>query len=77
MQRTLSEHITYLEQRIESLKREVDEPGKSPNEIDQISIDIGIAERSLVHFKKAYELELKLSRAVARGKSAGGTQDSN
>jgi hypothetical protein len=69
MQRTLREHIDYLEQKIEALKREMDEPGKSPHDIDEVSIDIGIAERSLTHFRKAYELELKLSRAVARDKN--------
>jgi len=68
MQRTLSEHIAYLEQKIESLQIEMDEPGKSSHGMEQISVDIGIAERSLIHFRKAYELELKLSQAAARGR---------
>jgi hypothetical protein len=69
MQRTLREHIDYLEQKIEALKREIDEPGKSAHDVEQVSIDLGIAERSLAHFQKAYELELKLSGAVARDKN--------
>ena len=72
MQRTLREHIDYLEQKIETLKRELDQPDKSSNDLNEIGIDIGIAERSLVHFRKAYDLELKLSRAVARGRPEAG-----
>jgi hypothetical protein len=70
MQRTLREHIDDLEQKVEALKRELDQPGKSDHDLDQISIDIGIATRSLIHFRKAYELEMKLSRAVTRDKSS-------
>lgn len=70
MQRTLREHIDYLEQKIEALKKELEQPGKSLSAVNEIGIDIGIAERSLVHFRKAFELELKLSRAVERSKSS-------
>lgn len=61
MQRTLREHITDLERKIESLKKEIHESGKSLLEKREISIDLGIAERSLVHFRKAFELEQRLS----------------
>ena len=61
MQRTLREHITHLERKIESLKKESRQPGKSLTEQKEINIDLGIAERSLVHFRKAFELEERLS----------------
>lgn len=64
MQRTLSEHISYLAQRIEVLKNEFENPKRSPLEKTEIKIDLGIAERSLVHFQKAFELEKKLSDSV-------------
>jgi hypothetical protein len=67
MQRTLREHIDYLEQKIETLQSELEQAGKSPHNLNEIEIDIGIAERSLMHFRKAYELELRVSRAVGRG----------
>jgi hypothetical protein len=51
MQRTLHEHIAYIEQKIESLKKELQEPGKSPSQQNETEIDLGIAERALVHFQ--------------------------
>jgi hypothetical protein len=70
MQRTLREHIPQLERKIESLKKEIHESGKSLRQQREISIDLGIAERSLVHFRKAFELEqrlpLTLGKAAAR-----------
>lgn len=61
MQRTLREHIDYLERKIETLKRrstELDRTEAEKREMD----DLGIAERALVHFQKAFELEQRLSR---------------
>jgi hypothetical protein len=61
VQRTLSEHIAYLEQKIEMYKKELQDPRKSISQQAEIRIDLGIAERSLVHFRKAYDLEQNLS----------------
>jgi hypothetical protein len=69
MHRTLREHIDYLEQKIEALRKELEQPGKSLRDLNEIGVDIGIAERSLVYFRKANELEMKLARAVERGRS--------
>jgi hypothetical protein len=77
MQRTLSEHLTYLERRIEALKKQLEEPGKSPAEQNEIKIDLGIAERSLVHFRKAYALEQKLTRTVSSFKASPGSSPGN
>lgn len=68
MQRTLSEHINYLEQKIEALEKGLTQSDKSSHDLEEIGIDLGIAQRSLIHFRKAYELELKLQRAAARDK---------
>jgi hypothetical protein len=62
MQRTLSEHITYLEQKIESLKKALEEPGKSLSQQNETEIDLGIAERALVHFQKAFDFEQRLKQ---------------
>jgi hypothetical protein len=64
MQRTLSEHISYLEQKIEAIRKGLQEPGRSLAEKSEMKIDLGIAERSLVHFQKAFALEKKLSDSV-------------
>jgi hypothetical protein len=62
MQRTLGEHIEYLERKIETLKRRSTELDRTEAEKREMEIDLGIAERALVHFKKAFELEQRLSR---------------
>ncbi|HEY1647500.1 MAG TPA: hypothetical protein VGF96_05945 [Terracidiphilus sp.] len=62
MQRTLSEHITFLEQRIESLKNQLQETDKWSSQQSEIKIDLSIAERALVHFRRAFEFEQKLKQ---------------
>jgi hypothetical protein len=64
MERTLHEHIAYLEQKIEALKKELQESERSPSQQNETEIDLGIAERALVHFQKAFDFEQRLSRAV-------------
>jgi hypothetical protein len=62
MERTLGEKIANLEKRIEVLKKELGDPTRSTFARNETKIDLGTAERSLEHFKKAYELERKISR---------------
>ncbi len=66
MQRTLAEHIAYLEERITALKHELENPARTSMEKAELRIDLGIAERSLVHFQKAFALERKLSETIRK-----------
>ena len=61
MQRPLRDHVAYLEQKIVLLNKELEEPTKTLLQKNEIKVDLGIAERSLVHFRKAFELEQRLS----------------
>ena len=64
MQRTLSEHIAYLEQKIEALKKQLEEPERIASEQNEIEIDLGIAERALAHFRKAFDFEQRLKQKL-------------
>jgi hypothetical protein len=61
MQRSLQEHIAHLEQRIDFFKQQLKDPDHSPREHASLQIDLDIAERALVYFRKAFELERKIS----------------
>lgn len=78
MQRTLSEHIAFLEQKIEALKKELDSPDASPMGKTEIKIGLDVAERSLVHFSESMINFLPLNFAVnAVAESNGRTADRN
>jgi hypothetical protein len=72
MQRTLREHINYLEEKIKTLQKELTNPDRSLVEKAELKVDLGIAERSLAHFQKAFALEQKLSDTVRK---FGGNQN--
>lgn len=61
MERTLLEHISDLERKIETLKNRLKEAGRTQEERNQAMIDLGIAERSLVYYRKAFDLEQEIS----------------
>lgn len=65
MQRTLSEHITYLEQKIDAFKKQLEEPGKTASQQNEIEIDLGIAERALAHFQRAFDFEQRLRQRAS------------
>lgn len=65
MQRTLSEHISYLEEKIESLRKQLAATGQTASEQNGIEIDLGIAERALAHFQKAFDLEQRLKQKIS------------
>jgi hypothetical protein len=65
MQRTLSEHIAYLEQKIDMLKKQLEEPEKTASQQNEIEIDLGIAERALAHFQRAFDFEQRLKQRLS------------
>ncbi|HUA91623.1 MAG TPA: hypothetical protein VL991_03595 [Terracidiphilus sp.] len=64
MERTLREHIDYLEKKIEMLKKELQGPEQTPSQQNEIEIDLGIAERALAHFQRAFDFEQRLSHTL-------------
>ncbi len=65
MQRTLSEHITFLEQKIGALKKQLEEPEQSASQQNETEIDRGIAERALV-LRYAHPTQEHQARSVER-----------
>lgn len=61
MHRTLSEHIAFLEQKVESLRKGIQDPATAPDEKDWMKLQIGIAEHALTNFQRALALETKLA----------------
>jgi len=57
MQRALQDHVAFLEEQIAKLESQANDLGRTAAERYQSSVDLGIAKRALVHFRKAYELE--------------------
>lgn len=61
MQRTLQEHIAHLERKIDSLKAQLQEAQGSAEFQKGLKLNLEIAETSLTLFRKAFDLESKIS----------------
>ena len=64
MQRPLSEHIARLEERIVALKRQLRADGLPSYQRDERELDLENAEEALGLFRKAYELEQRISNRL-------------
>ena len=61
MQRTLQDHISHLERKIESLRVQLSEGQGSAEFQRGLKLNLEIAETSLALFRKAFDLEGKIS----------------
>ena len=57
MDRTLHEHILYLEHRIQSLRDQLTESHRTAGERERVGAEIKVAELALAHYRAAYDLE--------------------
>ena len=65
MQRPLQEHIALLEQKIRALTAQANDVDRTAEDRYQATIDLDFAERALSHFRRAYELEQKISLEIS------------
>ena len=65
MQRPLSEHIAHLEEKIVALRRELRNDELPPYQRSEQEIALLNAEEALRLFRKAYDLEQRISRDAA------------
>jgi len=61
VQNTLQSHITHLEKKIESIRRQLDQGAGSAEFQKGLRLNLEIAETSLALFRKAYDLEGKIT----------------
>jgi hypothetical protein len=61
MQRTLQEHVFQLEERIQRLRDELTKPTLKAEEFHRISSELRAAELALTFYRKAFELEQRIS----------------
>jgi hypothetical protein len=61
MQRTLAEHIRFLEARIFALAAQMERPISAEEDRNRLQAEILIAEEALAYYKKGYELEQKIA----------------
>lgn len=61
MQRTLQEHIRFLEERILGLTAQMAGPIRTEEERNRLQSEILIAEQALACYKNGYELEQKIA----------------
>ena len=61
MERTLGEHITYLQNRVQSLQRQLTDSTLTEIERNRIQAEIQVAELALSHYRKAFELEREIA----------------
>ena len=60
MDRTLREHISHLEERLQLLGRQIKEDWLTPAESNRIQTEIRAAEMALTHYRKVLELEQQI-----------------
>jgi hypothetical protein len=61
MQEPLLDRIANLERKVRLLKERMEEADRTDGERNAMQIDLDIAQRALVHFRRALEREPKLS----------------
>lgn len=59
MDRTLYDHVLYLEEKIQALRAELTEPRRVSRDYERIEAELNAAETALAHYRAAFNLEQK------------------
>jgi hypothetical protein len=71
MRHSLHAHIVYLENLIQDVRNRLTQPALGPAEVEDLQLQLTLAEGALDHYRRAYELELSASGAEPPDSSAG------
>lgn len=61
MRNSLRAHVSYLESTIRSAQDRLTQPNLSADEVQDLELQLTLAQSALEHYRKAYELELSVS----------------
>ena len=61
MRHSLKAHLVYLENRIQDASNRLARPDLTIDEIQDLELQLTLAQSALTHYRKAYELELNVS----------------
>lgn len=61
MNRTLHQHLSFLEESAQRLRDQLTDPTLTVTEIERIKLDLHIAEIALLHYRSAFLLEQTIS----------------
>jgi hypothetical protein len=63
MRHSLHAHIIYLENSIQDVKNRLTRPSLTPEEVEDLHLQLTLAESALEHYRQAYALELSFAGA--------------
>jgi hypothetical protein len=70
MRHSLHAHIVYLENLIQDVRNRLTRPALGPAEVEDLQLQLTLAESALDHYRRAYELELSASGSTPPDTSA-------
>lgn len=76
MRHSLHSHIIYLENSIQDVRNRLTQPRLTEEEIEDLRLQLALAESALEHYRQAYTLELSLASPEPPGQPAGSESSS-
>lgn len=61
MRDSLHEHVVYLENSIQDVRNRLTHPDLTPEAVEDLQLQLTLAESALAHYRQAYALELSAS----------------
>jgi len=71
MRQSLRSHILYLENTIQDLRNRLTQPRLTPVQIEDLNLQLSLAESAVEHYRQAYTLELSVSGSQPPNQPAG------
>jgi hypothetical protein len=73
MRHSLQSHIVYLEKAVQDLRTRLSRPNLSIDELQDIELQLALAEGALAHYRHAFELEASIASPTPPDQPSGNT----